>query len=457
MNVKFVVLGGKGILKEGYDSASGYYDVSGYVEKVANYIAGICEKNRIRFLGKKIATSEDEVLDLDTEGADLLVVLPLSSIHVHWLHALFSKGIPMIVLPAALDEVFSHGNVYLPYFLRDLRKIERIMPGFTTAGKLKVVHSRGELAEELRAYRAYLKVVSSRILCVGSPLVEPLHSRELGYSLVRLLRERFGITVKYVSASKFIRLFREFRWDDRCERVLKEVLNRAEEVVEPRREMIKDAVRMYCLLDELRRSMGCNAVTVNCLGSQIEGARPRILSETRMTPCLALSLLNDEGIPAACEADISSMFNMLVTTWATNSPCFMANPFIFPDGRLILAHCSSPTRRSFEHEIRDPFSLRSFHGMPVGMSLLVKKEEGAVVTMTGISHLNLSRMIVTVGRIVRNTRLAPICRTQIEVEVKDVKGILENYEGRHWMVVYGDHREELKRANELLGIETMIV
>lgn len=47
--------------------------------------------------------------------------------------------------------------------------------------------------------------------------------------------------------------------------------------------------------------------------------------------------------------------------------------------------------------------------------------------------------------------------TVIDVTKGRVKDLAENYEGRHWAMVYGDHSEEIKNANDVLGIESVII
>ena len=85
------------------------------------------------------------------------------------------------------------------------------------------------------------------------------------------------------------------------------------------------------------------------------------------------------------------------------------------------------------------------------------RKEGETVTVTGISHDKLDRMVVLTGKIVRNTGFAS-CRTQLELEIDgDVKELAEVYEGRHWALVYGDHSKEIVLANTLLGIESTVL
>lgn len=69
----------------------------------------------------------------------------------------------------------------------------------------------------------------------------------------------------------------------------------------------------------------------------------------------------------------------------------------------------------------------------------------------------MDKMVVIRANIVRNTAF-PTCRTQVELDVPEgsVRDIDLQMDGRHWMMVYGDQSQKIKRANDMLGIETVI-
>ena len=79
------------------------------------------------------------------------------------------------------------------------------------------------------------------------------------------------------------------------------------------------------------------------------------------TGCLALSLLNDEGIPAGCEGDLQSIMTLLMVKELIGKPGFMANPSFVDLARneVLLAHCSIPTKMAEEFIIRNHFETES--------------------------------------------------------------------------------------------------
>ena len=81
-------------------------------------------------------------------------------------------------------------------------------------------------------------------------------------------------------------------------------------------DMIK-AMRLYRAIRKIVDEDRLSALTLSCF---------RLIEQTGTTGCLALSLLNDEGIIAGCEGDLQSVFTMLAAKVLTGKPAFMANP-----------------------------------------------------------------------------------------------------------------------------------
>jgi len=393
---------------------------------------------------------EYEVIQIDNEQslfdmprADVYVIIPFGGISDRWLHIIYSFNKPMIFYIMPLEKVFSYGNVYYPYFIRDSLEIDKFL---NLSHKVFISKDLEDLKLTLKALKAVYKIKSSRILCIGEPMFEPFHSSDLGYAMVRMLQEKFGVKWSYMSSDKFIQ--RAKKYDREVD--LKEIKSQASKIVNLNDERLMTALRIYYLMRELLREYDANVITINCLASNI-------IKELQATPCYALSRLNDEGIPAVCEADATTLLDMMITVYASESPGFMANPYIFPDdNHILLSHCTSPTLHSFGKEEKDPFILYSHFERKKGVGVKVLKKENTTVTITGISHDKLDEMLIIVGKIVKNTRL-PTCRTQIVVKVQDAKKILENYKGRHWIVVYGDHSEIISKTNEILGIKSIII
>ena len=95
------------------------------------------------------------------------------------------------------------------------------------------------------------------------------------------------------------------------------------------------AMAIYHSLRTLIRRYNLNALTLRCFD---------LLGTVHNTGCLALALLNSEGVPAGCEGDVPALLTMLISQALTGQTGFMANPSrINPaTGEVLFAHCTVP-------------------------------------------------------------------------------------------------------------------
>lgn len=388
--------------------------------------------------------SEGNVLDL--EDADVYIVYPFGGITDLFLAALSSKNRPILIAPRPYCEAWSYGAVFYPYFVRDNRKLSEYLK---ISEDVHVVKNVEELRALLKAYQVRFRIANTTALCVGEVMYEPYHSWNWGYAMIKAIQQKFGVMWKHISSEKFMKLFEN--WNGAYEKGSMQ-REAAADRSHPERNP-KNAEKLYYVLKEIIEETGADAMTINCLYSMIH-------TGIEATACYALSKLNDAGIVATCEADVTTMVDMMITSYASGCPCFMLNPYLFPeDNKLFVSHCSSPTVYSYsQKDAKDPLNLYNYFEIPnLGCGVQVLRKEGETVTVTGISHDKLDRMVVLTGKIVRNTGFAS-CRTQLELEIDgDVKALAEAYEGRHWALVYGDHSKEIVLANTLLGIESTVL
>ena len=103
-------------------------------------------------------------------------------------------------------------------------------------------------------------------------------------------------------------------------------------------DMIK-AMRLYRAIKRIVEEERLSAITLSCF---------RLIDQTGTTGCLALALLNDEGIIAGCEGDLQSVFTMLAVKVLTGKNSFMANPSMINarTNEIILAPSASHKRSS---------------------------------------------------------------------------------------------------------------
>ena len=162
---------------------------------------------------------------------------------------------------------------------------------------------------------------------------------------------------------------------------------------------LREAARMYVALHRLCTRHALNALTLKCFG---------ILSSCRTTACLALALLNDEGIIAGCEGDIPALWTMLYIKYAYGESAFMANPASSNrrECTIDFAHCTIPLAMVHGYRLPSHFESRTGIGIagsvPSGRYRIVK-----------ISGAQLDQFYETEGDLIMNTNIPQRCRTQI--------------------------------------------
>ena len=154
---------------------------------------------------------------------------------------------------------------------------------------------------------------------------------------------------------------------------------------------------------------------MNCLSE--------LVKKTKTTPCLAFSKLNDDEMVATCEADPTAMVLHYLMRHISGKPAFFNDPKVNEkDGTLILAHCTSPTRLLGSNAPALPYQVRTHHESNYGATPKVFFKEGEV-TIAGLSF-EMNEMLIVKGMVVGNPDLR-ICRSQVEVKVANLSGILK--------------------------------
>ena len=179
-------------------------------------------------------------------------------------------------------------------------------------------------------------------------------------------------------------------------------------------------------MDEDRLS----ALTLSCF---------RLIEQTGTTGCLALSLLNDEGIIAGCEGDLQSIFTMLTAKVLTGKPAFMANPAMINarTNEIILAHCTIGIAQTEQFIIRNHFETES------GISIQGILPTGDV-TIVKCGGECLDEYYLGTGTLIENTNYINMCRTQVRIKMNaPAEYFLRNPLGNHHILLHGNHEQIL--------------
>ena len=190
------------------------------------------------------------------------------------------------------------------------------------------------------------------------------------------------------------------------------------------------AEAVYQRLKEIVIKYNLQGVTLRCFD---------LLSTVKNTGCIALSKLNDEGIPAACEGDIPTLLTMMVCKRLTGELYFQVNPArINPDGEMLFAHCTLPLKMTEKHEYTTHFESGigvAIHGdLPTGDYTLVKLSN------------DMQRMLAVDVTLERCQYEPNLCRTQVWVKATpDVSEyFMTDPIANHHILIRGHHAKEFR-------------
>ena len=199
---------------------------------------------------------------------------------------------------------------------------------------------------------------------------------------------------------------------------------------------LRGAMGIYLALRELVARHRLTALTVRCFD---------LIGPLAATGCLALSLLNDDGVVAGCEGDVPALFTMLVNRIVTGEASFMANPSVIRGDDVLFAHCTVPVSMTTCCSLDTHFE--SGKGLAVRGSL-----PRGPLTVSRVGGETLARHLVLEGEAVQASPSSHHCRTQVLARVAGLgEALLSRPLGNHHVLVPGHHRRGLEAVLGLGG------
>ncbi|UCF16278.1 MAG: hypothetical protein JSW59_02235 [Phycisphaerales bacterium] len=168
------------------------------------------------------------------------------------------------------------------------------------------------------------------------------------------------------------------------------------------------------------------------------------------TPCLSLSLLNDEGMLAFCESDFVVIPSGILLHYISGKPVFLHNSTFPHNGVVTCAHCSAPRRMNGKDY--EPAKIMTHFESEYGAAPKVEIPRGQEVTFVNPEY-STGRWVGFKG-VVKGNPSYEICRSQQDVEILgDWRKLIKEVRDSHWMMAYGDYLKELGYASRKIGID----
>jgi L-fucose isomerase-like protein len=170
-------------------------------------------------------------------------------------------------------------------------------------------------------------------------------------------------------------------------------------------------------------------------------------------PCVPLTLLQDEGIPAACQGDIDALLTMMLFKRVTHWISFMGGAW-GRDGRLAVNHCVLSRRMAGPNAPMQPYYLRDYHGRHNTPTIHTDLPVGTRVTVARLTR-NLEKLLLAPGTVIESLDPDKGCRNTLMIAVADPPRLLSGIKGvqNHLVVAQGDHADAMASLAQNAGIE----
>ena len=211
-------------------------------------------------------------------------------------------------------------------------------------------------------------------------------------------------------------------------KVAQAIVKRSKAVKEPSCADMVEAAKAYLAIKKICVEERLDAMTIRCFD---------IVKTCGTTSCLALALLNDEGIVAGCEGDMQTLMSMILAKRLCGEEAFMANPSNLTDHSTMLAHCTIPLAMCDDINIRSHFE----SGIGVAIQGVLPLTDYTLFKWGGP---RLDRYFVTEAQAVEVPYSDHFCRTQITLNTDLRSYLLQHSIGNHHVIIRGKHAEVIK-------------
>ncbi len=274
------------------------------------------------------------------------------------------------------------------------------------ARRIRILMRAVETKEKLKGMR--LGVTGESDWLIGAPVDG------------ELLRERSGMELVHVPMSEIFAEWEKHTHEDN------EWTLRLKGMGYDKDEMER-ALNVYGACRRIVDRYALDAITLRCFD---------LLEPTCITGCLALGILNAEGIWAACEGDSRSLVSMVVIGELTGQPVFMANPsrLYHAKKEIVFAHCILPLDMTEKYKLTTHFES--------GLGISVAADLPADACTVFKCREDFETYLAADGRIITSMHEGNLCRTQISLEIpKGLDYFTTKPIANHHMIVLGNYEE----------------
>ena len=266
-----------------------------------------------------------------------------------------------------------------------------------------------------------------------------------------LLTSDTGITLQYIPADTFINIYNSMPVNAEVIKMTDDYIKQARVMKFATRQDVINGIKSYLVAGKILEDEKADAISMDCLGA---------LGKIDVSlPCISWSKMNDNGIPAACEADTGALASHILVQYLFDRPGFQQDPVAdTSDDTLIGAHCCCPTRLNGFNSPPEPFDLIHHHGNRDAVPRTIWKPGQRITLLDFLPAKERSQLLFSSGTVVENLSVPPSggCVVSVKYKMDGGQEVL-SFPGMHQIFFYGDYKKELKDFCQLYNFDARIV
>lgn len=319
---------------------------------------------------------------------------------------------------------------------------------------VKVIYGEINKQQNIKELGKYARAISTinylRGKKIGLVGKRPFGFTACDFNEIELFKT-FGMQINYITLSRVFNKAEKEITKETLQQLLTEAqqLKDAESIPSFQ---LKQSVRAYWALKEIVQEEGLACIAVECW--------PEFLTDFGGAACYALSRLNDEGIIAACEADINGAVTLLTLHYLSKGIPALLDMVTTDEtnNEALFWHCgATPTCLCSKTTV----PIASVHpNRKIGLAVNFPLKGGEVtIARFSPSADGAYRLFYTGGQGLERPLAYQGCSLPVQFNALDryLATVFNHGLEHHYALVYGNFTEELKVIGELKNLELISV
>ena len=300
----------------------------------------------------------------------------------------------------------------------------------------------------VKAARIMKEMKGIRLATVG----EPPQGFDFGRAHEDELKEVFGAEVLSVSVTDMIERAKSYT-DEECSAYMERSYDLTTGLDKTPEKNLRDHAKLYKAYSDYISENGIAALASRCW--------PDYFTEYGTPVCAVLSLLNDDGTAAACEADMYGALSMWTGMKLSSSPVFFGDPVSLneEENTLTFWHCGTAACTLARRDTGAVIGVHPNRKIGPAMDFGCEAFPEATMFRIGREPDGTYRFFILEGEALDRpkqfTGTSIVIKTTAPVREAVERSVLDGFEP-HFVVMKGHHAETLKALAKMFGFKAYL-